>query len=167
MVTETPLIRPATLADVDAIVSVGHRTWPPTYTAIAGGDYVQLGLAKWWTRTEIAAQVKAGRALVAEVEEQVVAVASAGPLDGDLVLFKLYVVPEHQGRGIGQLLLERVLSEAREGGHQIIRLSYLDGNDSAREFYTRNGFTETHREHNAAGVPDSVWVVRNVWEPLP
>jgi len=97
----------------------------------------------------------------------VVGVAVVGPLKGDLVLFRLYVVPEHQGKGIGRLLLEDVMATARERGHRIIRLSYLEGNVSAERFYTGFGFTESHREPTGDGIPDSVWVVRDLWADVP
>ena len=105
----TVLIRPATAYDVEAVVDVGRRTWPQTYAPIAGEDYVRLGLAKWWTIAATRPLVNSGKATVAELDGQVVGVAVVGPLQGDLVLFRLYVVPEHQGQGIGRLLLEDVM----------------------------------------------------------
>jgi GNAT superfamily N-acetyltransferase len=160
----TVLIRPATAYDVEAVVDVGRRTWPQTYAPIAGEDYVRLGLAKWWTIAATRPLVNSGKATVAELDGQVVGVAVVGPLQGDLVLFRLYVVPEHQGQGIGRLLLEDVMATARERGHRIIRLSYLEGNASAEGFYKGFGFTESHRESSGDGIPDSIWVVRDLWD---
>lgn len=113
------------------------------------------------------ALVVAGKATVAELDGEVVGVAVVGPLKGDLVLFRLYVVPEHQGTGIGRMLLEDVLQVARERGHRIIRLSYLDGNVNAERFYRAFGFTESHREPTGDGIPDSIWVVRDLWADAP
>lgn len=160
-------IRPATAYDVDAVVDVGRRTWPQTYAPIAGEDYVRMGLAKWWTVAATRPLVVAGKATVAELDGEVVGVAVVGPLKGDLVLFRLYVIPEHQGRGIGRMLLEDVLQVARERGHRIIRLSYLDGNVNAERFYRAFGFTESHREPTGDGIPDSIWVVRDLWADAP
>jgi len=160
-------IRAATAYDVHAVVDVGRRTWPQTYEPIAGSDYVAMGLAKWWTVAATRPLVNAGKATVAELDGDVVGVAVVGPLKGDLVLFRLYVVPEHQGKGIGRLLLEDVMATARERGHRIIRLSYLEGNVSAERFYTGFGFTESHREPTGDGIPDSVWVVRDLWADVP
>lgn len=157
-------VRTATPGDLEAVLLVGHRTWWATYLPLTGSDYVEAGLAKWWTPQELLPQIEAGRVLLAEQDGVVVGMASAGPYEGDLVLFKLYVQPEAQGHGVGTALLDRVLAEARRGGHQIIRLPYLDGNDSARGFYAARGFRETHRERTGEGLPDSVWVVRDVWE---
>lgn len=154
-------VRPAVEADLDAVLTVGHRTWPPTYEPIAGADYVAMGLAKWWSADATRPGLLAGRFTVAEVDGEVVGVASAGPLDGRLVLWKLYVLPGHQGEGIGGALLDAVLAAAR-GRYAQLRLAYLDGNDSARRFYSRHGFVEVEREPGSGGLPDSVWMERQL-----
>ena len=41
-------VRPATEADVAPICAVGRSAWPKTY-AFAGREYVEHGLATWWT----------------------------------------------------------------------------------------------------------------------
>jgi len=120
------LVRRAVEDDLDGILSVGHRTWPPTYEPIAGADYVAMGLAKWWSAESTLPAIRAGRMTVAELDGDVVGVASAGPHEGHLVLWKLYVVPEHQRGGIGARLLEAVVEGAR-GIHPEIRLAYIEG----------------------------------------
>ena len=160
-------IRRAVPDDLDAVVEVGRTTWPATYGPIAGDDYVTMGLAKWWTREETLPLVYSGRTTVAEEvgesgERHIEGIASTGLLKGHLVLFRLYVLPDHQGQGIGQLLLEDVVAQATLAGHPDIRLSYLDGNEGAARFYAAAGFTELHREHSGHGIPDSVWVVREL-----
>ena len=154
-------VRPADEGDLDAVVAVGHRTWPPTYEPLAGADYVAMGLAKWWSAEATRPLIDAGRVTVAEVDGEVVGVAAAGPLDGRLVLWKLYVVPERQGAGIGAALLDAVLEGAR-GRYAMLRLAYLDGNESARRFYSRHGFVEVEREPGSGGLPDSVWMERQL-----
>jgi GNAT superfamily N-acetyltransferase len=162
------LVRRATEADVDAVMSVGHRTWPPTYGPIAGDDYVAMGLAKWWSEEATITAIRAGRMTVAEVVDrahgdagEVVGVASAGPHEGRLVLWKLYVLPERQGQGIGARLLEAVVEGAR-GVYPEIRLAYIDGNTTARDFYSHKGFVEVEREPGSGGLPDTVWMARPV-----
>ena len=91
----------------------------------------------------------------------VVGVAAAGPHDGRLVVWKLYVLPEYQGRGIGARLLERVVEGAR-GLYPEIRAAYLDGHVSARGFYEHKGFVEAEREPGSGGLPDNIWMTRPV-----
>ncbi|MBM7518810.1 GNAT family N-acetyltransferase [Nocardioides nitrophenolicus] len=150
-------VRPARPDDVAAVVAVGHLTWPATYTPIAGAEYVRRGLAEWWSPAGTADAIAAGRVLVAESDGQVVGVATYS-LDGEVVdLWKLYVVPSAQGTGAGAALLDAVVSGPGVGASEI-RLAHLAGNERARAFYERHGFTETHRTADALGGPDSVWM---------
>lgn len=155
------LIRRAVEADLDAVLVVGHRTWRATYEPIAGADFVAMGLAKWWSADAIRPLIASGRVTVAEVDGVVVGVAAAGPHDGRLVVWKLYVLPEHQGQGIGARLLESVIEGAR-GRYPELRLVYLDGNVSARDFYAHKGFVEVDREPGSGGLPDNIWMSRPV-----
>lgn len=155
----TVTVREAVLDDLDAVLAVGHRTWPATYEPIAGADYVAMGLAKWWTADATLPALRAGRVLVAEVEGHIVGMASSGPLDGRLVLWKLYVLPQSQGHGVGTLLMDAVLERAARTQDEI-RLAYLEGNKQAAGFYRSQGFVELEREVAGHGIPDSVWMTR-------
>lgn len=150
-------VRPATPGDVDGIVAVGHATWPPTYTDLAGADYVRRGLAQWWSVDHIAQAVADGLAIVAVDGSRVVGVTTYS-LDGDVVdVWKLYVLPSQQGSGTGRALL-RAVAEGPGADAAAIRLAHLAGNAPARAFYERQGFTETHRSTNEEGGPDHVWM---------
>ena len=87
--------------------------------------------------------------------------ASVGREEDHLVLWRLYVLPDHHGRGIGSALLAAVLEEA-DGRYAEIRLSYTEGNAPAAHFYRSRGFVETHHEAGGGGVPDQVWMSRRV-----
>jgi len=151
------VIRPADGNDLLAVLEVGHRTWPVTYEPIAGPDYVAMGLAKWWTEDATIPAIRAGRVTVAELDGAVVGIAGVGPHEHHLVLWKLYVLPEHQGKGIGSALVASVIAEAT-GLHPEIRISYLEGNTAAEAFYRGKGFVEISREPGCDGVPESVWM---------
>jgi GNAT superfamily N-acetyltransferase len=151
------VIRAADGNDLAAVVDVGRRTWPVTYEPIAGAEYVAMGLAKWWTAGATIPAIRGGRVTVAEVDGTVVGIAVVGPDENHLVLWKLYVLPEYQGGGIGSALMASVVARAR-GEHSLIRLSYLDGNTSAAAFYRGKGFVEISRESSGDGIPDSIWM---------
>ena len=55
-------------------------------------------------------------------------------------LNQLYIVPKHQGRGIGTVCMEKLLDEARGRGVPV-RLRVLKVNARAAAFYERHGFT--------------------------
>ena len=156
------VVRGAVGDDLAGVLSVGHRTWLATYEPIAGPEYVAMGLAKWWTSDVVTDAIRKGRTLVALEGDEVVGVATYGPQDDAFVLWKLYVLPGHHGRGIGTSLLQEVAKRAHESGQTRITLSYLEGNREAARFYARHGFVETHRETPGSGLPESVWMARDL-----
>ncbi|CAN7321978.1 GNAT family N-acetyltransferase [Terrabacter sp. LjRoot27] len=156
------VVRGAVGDDLAGVLSVGHRTWLATYEPIAGPEYVAMGLAKWWTSDVVTDSIRKGRTLVAVKGDEVVGVATFGSQDESFVLWKLYVLPGHHGHGIGSRLMDAVVARALESEHPRITLSYLEGNQQAARFYTRHGFVETHRETPGSGLPESVWMVREL-----
>lgn len=151
--------------DLDAVLEIGRRTWPGTFEPIAGPEYVEMGLAKWWTSDATIPAIRSGRTLVAEVDGQVVGMAVYGTHDDELVLWKLYVLPEHHSRGIGHLLLEAALDRGRELGHRRMAVAVVEGNDRALRFYERHGFVHVGRESGGSGLPDSIWIARDLESP--
>ncbi|CAM2158848.1 GNAT family N-acetyltransferase [Paraburkholderia tropica] len=63
------------------------------------------------------------------------------PQQDHWLLDHLYILPEHQGRGIGAAVLQDVFKRA-DAQRMPIRLGALRGSDSNR-FYQRHGFVQT------------------------
>lgn len=150
-------IRLARPDDLDGVLEVGRQTWPATYVPLVGEEYVRNGLARWWTPEGTRPSLDDGRVWVAEVHGRIVGMAVYGIADRVADVWKLYVLPDFQGQGIGRALLTSVIEATRDAVDQVV-LAYLDGNASAREFYERMGFIETHRENGQLGGPDHVWM---------
>ncbi len=96
------------------------------------------------------------RVWVAEHADRIVGYASA---DGEF-LNNLYVLPEHQGRGIGTALLAAVMKHSRDG----VKLWTFEPNEAAIRFYERHGFRTLRRTDghtNEENVPDRLMV----WRP--
>ena len=155
-------IRQAEGNDLNDVIEIGHRTWPVIYEPIAGIDYVAMGLAKWWTSDVVAASIRRGQTLVAELAGDVIGMVAFGTQGHDFVVWKLYVLPEHHGKGIGSQLMDAVVQRALEAGHTRITVAYPDGNSYAERFHRAHGFIETHREPSGSGLPDTIWMVREL-----
>ena len=155
-------IRQAEGNDLNDVIGIGHRTWPVIYEPIAGIDYVAMGLAKWWTSDVVAASIRRGQTLVAEVAGDVIGMVAFGTQGDHFVVWKLYVLPEHHGKGIGSRLMEAVVERARDYGHTRITVAYPDGNSYAERFHRAHGFVESHREPSGSGLPDTIWMVREL-----
>jgi diamine N-acetyltransferase len=59
-----------------------------------------------------------------------------------LALHQLYCAPGMTGRGVGAVLMEWALGEARALGRDAVQLSVWSGNFAAQRFYARYGFAK-------------------------
>ena len=95
---------------------------------------------------------------VAEIGNQIVAYASVS----DGFLNHLYVLPDHQRRGIGSALLSVVKKQFPDG----VRLWTFEPNEAAIRFYERHDFATIERSDgrtNEENVADRLMV----WQPTP
>jgi ribosomal protein S18 acetylase RimI-like enzyme len=161
-------VRPGTLADVPAFRALGEAVVPPTYGPIDAA-YARRMLDEWWVPEVFETSLARNPHLVAEVDGEVVALANLGRLSqsyrdfphvsGDReVMWKLYVHPDHHGRGIGSRLLADV--EAMVEGDELW-LEVVDGNDQAFDFYRTRGFEEVERVTDDEW-PDDVWLCKRL-----
>jgi ribosomal protein S18 acetylase RimI-like enzyme len=165
-------VRPGTLADVPAFRALGEAVVPPTYGPIDAA-YARRMLDEWWVPEVFETSLARNPHLVAEVDGEVVALANLGRLSqsyrdfphvtGDReVMWKLYVHPDHHGRGIGSRLLADV--EAMVEGDELW-LEVVDGNDQAFDFYRARGFEEVERVTDHVW-PDDVWMRKRLGKQL-
>lgn len=143
-------IRDAQPDDAAAIARVHVDTWRTAYGDLLPAEFlVSLSVetrAERWRRTLAAGDDPLALVLVAEkAAGQVVGIAAAGSpradpaVDGaDAELFVLYVLREHQGRGLGRRLVGEAARRLAAGGARSLILWVLaDG--PARGFYERLG----------------------------
>lgn len=161
----TPVVtlREADGNDLEGVVDVGRRTWRAVNGPLFEDDLAELLLAKWWTSDATIPAIRAGRTLVAETDGRIVGMASYGPHEGSQVIWKLYVLPEYQGLGIGGRLLEEVAARVADLGETLL-MSYNDGNVAAGPFAVRHGFVEDSREEQTS-MPDLIWMRREAAAP--
>lgn len=128
-------IRTATEEDLDVLADVFRRS---SLSSEGEGDRALLE-----AHPEVLvldpAPVRAGRTRVAvDGDDRVLGFASTSPNPDWSELDDLFVAPEHQRSGIGRLLVEDAVALAAAAG--LARLE-VTGNDGARVFYERAGFT--------------------------
>lgn len=101
-----------------------------------------------WNRDHFLDELKSAYAfpLVAIVPEQRIAgyICPRLLLDEGHIL-DIAVHRDFRGRGVGRLLVERVLRECREGGAEVVTLEVRPSNEAAIALYRRLGFVETGR----------------------
>ena len=87
-------------------------------------------------------------------------VAEWGAWDGAPVLWKLYVHPDHRGRGLGQHLLRAVIARLPTGSRRL-QVEHFAANERAGRFYEREGFEWVRAEPNPADPATAV-----IWREL-
>jgi putative acetyltransferase len=86
----------------------------------------------------------AGRLLIAEYEGQLAGCVALHPLqDGVCEMKRLYLRPQFRGKGLGRVLTDRILAEARQIGYRRIRLDTVEPvMKDAVAMYRKIGFRE-------------------------
>ena len=142
----TVTCRAATPADLDAIATVRVVTWQATYRGIMPQDHLD-GLTPAAEAARLRSRPFRPGSFVASVGDEVVGWSFVGPYRDDDVpapqpgcgeVLALYVLPAHQGAGVGRALLAHSL--AALGGLSPVLLWVSRDNLPARRFYERQGF---------------------------
>lgn len=145
-------IRPAEIQDADAIAAVHRASMREAMPWLPDLHTPEEDRA-WVAQVVLPHQ----EVWVAEAAGRIVGVAS---LDADDMLTQLYILPAHQGTGVGSALLETAKA-ARPGG---LRLYAFQRNTRARRFYERCGFVAIafgDGSGNEEGEPDVLYA----WRP--
>ena len=125
-------LRPATPDDATALTSILHR-------AKASWGYPADKMAEFRENWRISGKtISSLHMIVAEENGEPIGFSGVAPEDSNtLLLDYLFVVPEAQGKGVGNLLLTRAEDHAHAKG--LSRL-YLESDAFAAPFYERRGF---------------------------
>ncbi|GLZ75607.1 N-acetyltransferase [Actinorhabdospora filicis] len=141
-------IRPVAPADVPALAALHVRCWRGAYEGLVPAEALARfdpdeHAARWAARL---AERRPGRTeLLAEDGGGPVGFVNYGDQRGEGgggEIYAIYVDPERWGTGAGHALMTRALEDLRGRGVSPVRLWALDGNERARRFYLRHGFSE-------------------------
>lgn len=163
-------VRTASRRDVEAIRTLLVETWHATYDAIYGAEKVDAISNEWHSAAALAARVDRPNTefLVADDGSAIGGVAFAELADGDkiVMLRQLYVRPDHQGHGIGSMLLDEI--ESCFSGAKTLRLEVEEANGKAVAFYLSHGFAKTGGTENCgaedSAIPAAIYERPILWD---
>ena len=138
-------VRRAVVDDADAIERVRTDTWRDAYRGLMPDSLLDaLGYDATRRRALMSALPPHQFVLVAEDDPEVVGFCLGGrsrtpddPFSGEV--HAIYVLPEHQGLGIGRALLQAGAKELVDRGFRSMIIWVLRENAPSRRFYERMG----------------------------
>lgn len=123
--------RPFNPVDVPAMVEMVREAFTEVYPSQIWAD-----IAGYWPE---------GFIVLMSDSEQIGALVGVIDSEASSRILILVVRPQHRGKRLGAMLLERFYGACRERGIKTISLEVRKGNDGAKKFYEKNGF-KTVRE---------------------
>ncbi|WP_435359209.1 GNAT family N-acetyltransferase [Haloarchaeobius sp. DFWS5] len=146
-------LRDATRADAEAIQRVARDSCHAVYDSIFGSDRTTEIVETWYApETLVSDDIDPDERpfFVAEVDGRVVGFVEGIPdEDGQTAnLYRIYIVPDHWGDGVGGALLDRLESVFAARGFDRLLVSVLADNETGVGFYEAVGFehVETVRD---------------------
>ena len=136
-------ITEATEEDFETIRNVAHTAWPVTYGEILSKAQLDYMLEKMYSDAALLDNLKKGHHFMLAKENSVClgfASIEHGYLNEKCTrLHKIYLLPETQGKGLGKMLLERIVVLAKENHSETISLN-VNRFNKACAFYQKMGF---------------------------
>jgi ribosomal protein S18 acetylase RimI-like enzyme len=131
-------IRAATAADVPALRAVGVAAWQTAYAGVLTPTEVANGIAEFFNAYSLGAAVRSSRMLVAAYDAALVGLLESDrPAPERAVIWKVYVAPAAQRRGVGRALVEHYLANVDAPEVWIEHDARAQG---AAAFFARLGF---------------------------
>jgi GNAT superfamily N-acetyltransferase len=157
------LVRTAGPNDVADICQFGTAHVRAHYAPLIGAPAADEQVHRWWNEAYLSTAVRDGLVVVAELDGELVGVGQRGRRGTDHVIYKLYVHPEHRGRGVGPQLIDALVQQLPADVDRLY-VEHFAANGRAGAFYERQGFAVQHVEKGAGGDPamDVVWRVREL-----
>ena len=109
-------------------------------------------------------QLKLAIPFVVKLKEKVVGYTCLWHLDDQLEVANFAVSPDYRSKGIGEKLMKRILSEAKERSCKSIILSVRESNKMAINLYIKFGFVEVGRRKKYYRLPteDALTMVKTL-----
>lgn len=105
--------------------------------------------------------------VIADLNHTPVGMVGAVPEGDNVELLSMWVAPSARGCGVGDALVNAVISWAGAFGAVKVVLSVVEGNSQAVALYRRHGFLDAGRVENANPLePIERWMVRGLVDQL-
>lgn len=139
----------ATITDIPLIQEIAHATWPITYGSILSDEQLEYMLDLMYSDESLLQQLKTKPLFFLGYENDICLgfISCENNYQNKKVtrLHKIYILPEAQGKGVGNALIEKVVGLAKENQSETISLNVNKFN-KAVSFYKKMGFEVVEEE---------------------
>lgn len=142
----TASLRPATEADQPAVGALHHRSRASAYADLVDpASFEARGpqmMSDYWVERYRWEQ-DTHRMTIAEENGALIGFSYVGPSEtpGAAELYAIHLDPSRVGTGAGRLLMIQALTDLKSFGEKRAVLWVLEGNEVARRFYERGGWS--------------------------
>ena len=147
-------ISQATVEDFETIRKIAHTTWPVAYGEILSKAQLDYMLKKLYSDATLTDNINKGHHFILVKEDSVCfgfAAFEHHYLEAKCTrLHKIYLLPETQGRGLGKMVLDKIVVLAKENFSETISLN-VNRFNKAYHFYIKMGFEVIAEEDLAIG----------------
>jgi ribosomal protein S18 acetylase RimI-like enzyme len=137
-------IAPASLTDIPLIQALIQQIWVPTYKEILSQTQMDYMLNLMYSNATLEQQMQSGQHFLIAYNMHTPIGFVGFEFDYEkpqcCKIHKLYFLPQQQGMGFGRIMLEKVITLARNENQKAIILN-VNRHNKAFQFYIRQGFT--------------------------
>lgn len=135
--------------DIKNIQQVAYETWPTAYGSILSLEQLTYMLQLIYSTEALAQQFQDNHSfIIVYSDNKCTGFASYSLINKDenvYKLYKLYLLPEIQGKGIGKILLRRIINEVQQQNGKKISVN-VNRYNAALQFYEKEGFVIVQEE---------------------
>ena len=144
-------IRLATPSDLQYILDIYNEAIERTTAIYEYDHFSNEYIQQWWTQR----QTENRPVIVAECDGKVVGFATYGTFRAraayrSTMEHSVYVLESHQGKGIGKMLLQRIVEEARKHGVHVLIGGIDASNSLSIRMHEKEGFRKAGHLHEVA-----------------
>lgn len=133
-----PILRPATLDDVEAVAALFHRGWHDVHPGRVPDGLTERRTAEAFHDRVSQRIAETGDTTVAEVDGTIAGFIMVRGDEAEQV----YVDRAFRGSGVAKALLAEAERQIAAAGHDVAWLVVVRGNDRAQAFYAKQGWVD-------------------------
>jgi ribosomal protein S18 acetylase RimI-like enzyme len=136
----------ASIENIPDIQNIAQITWRHTYVDIIPGQQLEFMLEHFYNESQLNYQIsnEVHYHIIIDGEEKMGFIAYEKQVDLTVKIHKIYILPTHQRKGLGKMLIDQCINFTNDSDITKITLN-VNRNNKAINFYQHLGFEISHQ----------------------